>query len=420
MSETDSSAKNDSASGQAARPRTAGRPVRKSAVRNAPDLVFEGLEGHFFLKGDTNKAHEQHLGRLVMTDELAARWREIMLRRQLWIERMGSDFVFLIGPDKQSVLWNMTGEAGPDHRNSHYVFNSELRDVNWVDPVVALQEAGLSDQVYPFTDSHWDQRGAYFAYREVVGAVPSLGEPLVEGKNFTFSAIDAQGDLGNKFVPPKTSEQYRLKKLSMTSRFIYNNGIAGNGGLRVHYNRKAENVGFLCGDSYSQHLFPYFAEHFRFLVHLRSPVDRMLIEEAKPSCVIGSVAERFMLQPPVNDDDVPMEMLFITKLVRSAVTPGELEKGRTPFAGEVEVPTVIQRMFDRHDAIADVLLADGPTATQAKFREPMYDGASAADILVAKYISWTYREVLHESWADAYQGLSPKIRRTFEDVCPSE
>lgn len=398
--------------------RTTGKKSKKSAVRNDPNLVFETPDGHLFLKGDTNRTQDQHLGLLQMTPDRVDEWRALMTHRANWIRDAGIEFAFMIGPDKQSVFWPQIGNGVPDHRNSLLVFR-DLAGVPWVDPVPALAAAPKEPPVFPFNDSHYDAWGAYIAYRELFAALPSHRNKRLEfGQHFDLRTVEGAGDLGNKLSPYRMGKHARIGRIRMSARLIYNNGVAGNGGFRIHFNPKVDSgIGVLCGDSYSQNIVPFIAEHFRVLVHLRSPIDEGLIRSIRPSSVIGMVAERFMLQPPVHPDDVPSELMFIKKLADGEIKPADLTRSKTPL-GRDDLPGPIMAAVARHDALGATLTGENAEALE-KFSGEIFDAATPADVVVAAYLAWAQQRDLAPGWRRAYDTMPFEVRANFEAKCPA-
>lgn len=383
-------------------------------------MVFADSNDVLYLCGDRNKTQEQHLGNLVMPVERIAEWQNVMRSRAKWLEKFGIEFLFMIGPDKQSVYWPALNIPQPDHRNSLLVFR-ELSDVPWVDPVPALSAAPSAPAVYPAIDSHYDAVGAYVAYRALMERSATHRNRILQPEeDFEYVEVDSTGDLGNKLIPPRMGRYTKLKKTRMYAKPVYLNGVGGNGGFRVHHNRKGSGIGFLCGDSYSQTIFPYIAEHFKFLIHLRAPIDKEFVQSVGPEMVIGMVAERFMMQPPVLSDEIPFEMLFIEKLARGRIRREEISKGRREYDGSIPLPAPVLAAIKRHDALAHVLLHPGQvTGEQQLFMGAPFDAPANADVIVAAYLSWALGSAFHAGWASLYVELPEVIRHKFEEVCPA-
>ena len=105
----------------------------RSAVTNAPHLVFVAPGGHCFLQNDTNRVMEQHRGEVPFAPTVIEGWRAALRGRQAALEAAGACYLFLL---------------------------ALLAGLRWVDPVPALQAERGGRQLYPLTDTHWDSEGA--------------------------------------------------------------------------------------------------------------------------------------------------------------------------------------------------------------------------------------------------------------------
>lgn len=400
--------------------RSSGPAPKKSAITNAPNLVLVTNDGNCFMQGDANRTHAQHIGEAIISPERVVEWQDIIKRRHAEFATKGIPYIFLLGPDKQSIFWDDLCPERPDNRNSLAIFNKELNEITWIDPVPALKEANKTGSVSPLTDGHWDARGAYVAYRELISSVPGLATSILEeGHHFAFRMKETSGDLGNKLRPEKFSEANTLKRLKMRAKRIYANGVDRNGLCHIYSNPGLTTVGVLCGDSYSQLLAPFFAEHFGVLVHLRGSTDLNLISRLRPELVIGCLAERFFIAAPVSNDDAPIEMFFIRRLCRGEMKPEVYQRIRLELTDQ-NLPPPLLAMVARSDALGDMLISATPTERQRKYMKDQFSGATSGDVLTACYLAWAWQTPLAQSWADALSALPTAVKAEFRKLCPLE
>jgi hypothetical protein len=398
--------------------RTSGIPPRKSATRNAEHMVFVSEDGNCFLQGDSNRTHFQHEGHQIISQDRIDEWQNIIKLRYSGLSYYGIPYLFLLGPDKQSIFWESIHPGKRDNRNSLFIFNDKLNGATWIDPVPALKEAAKAGSVCALTDGHWDARGAYVAYREVISQISFLkNDLLIEGRDFVFTTKNISGDLGNKFVPIRFAPANTLKKINMSSRRIYANGVDRNGQCHIYRKKELNNVGVLCGDSYTQSLAPFFAEHFGIFVHLRGSTDLDFLYNLKPDLVIGSLAERFFVAEPVSNDAAPIEMFFIRRLCHSEMKPDVYRRIRSELSDD-NLPPPLLAMVGRNDALGDMLISTAPTERQRKFMGNHFIDATSGDVLTACYLSWVWQTPLAQSWADALSALPNSVQSEFRTLCP--
>jgi hypothetical protein len=378
---------------------------KKSKAKDAADMVVTAADGQMFLVGDNNRTQDQHLGKNRISPDQIARWQSIFRRRHQWFSENGIPYNFLIGADKQSVYWESLNLDQPDHRNSLLIFADSLGMPPIIDPVPALR-AAVKDgiDVFPKTDSHWDWRGGYIAYSEVM-ARTNFGKLLVEGSEFMFAGKDLPGDLGMKFNPPVSSVSSRLKPLRLKAQRIYHNAVDRNGSISIFKKVGGKGLGVMVGDSYSQALTPFFAEHFDLFIQLRGSTDLHLLAGLKPSIVIGQLAERFLASRYIVDDDIPVEMLFIERLVRREMKPEKYAKNLLLPTDLSILPPSVNAMIRRQSALGDSLLFSDPRESQASFLGETFPGHAPGDTLTAICLAQRLGRPLHPAWIAAFRAL---------------
>lgn len=386
-------------------------------MANAPELVFETPSGELFLQGDSNRGMLQHRGELLFPEERVAQWRDDIIARDKVARAIGAEFIFLVGPDKQSVYWPAISTTTPDHRNVLSVLKLLPPEISVVDPVAALIAADKTRRVFPRTDTHWDMAGAYVAYREVMARSPSQKDAILkEGVDFEFIEAIMPGDLGKKQIPPSESAFARVKRLKPSAKLVYSNGLTFNGIIRMYRKPNAKGVGVVCGDSYSQHFVRFVAEHFEFCLHVRgSHFDAELMRRVKPGLIITQVAERYMIRPPILPQDAPTEMLAIRKLVSGDLTQRLWDKIHVPLADR-DLPESFLAATDRQDALGETVREDatGPGDAGRKFAGDAFKGAGPADAVVATFVARRYGLKQSPSWLKLFRALPESVRAELE------
>lgn len=395
-------------------------PSAKSPRRNAPDLVFIDPTGNCFLQNDSNRVMEQHRGERPFAPEVVATWRDMLTARAAAMRAAGIEYLFLLGPDKQSVFWPSLGNGVPDHRNVLAILNDGLEGVTWVDPTERLIAATAAHAIYPQTDSHWDMRGAFIAYQALIERSPRhRGSMLREGTDFEYIVKETAGDLGNKLPVPRLAPGIRIKRLRFRAREIYRSGVLTNGGIAVFQKPGGTpgRVGMLFGDSYSHNVSFYLAEHFNLFIHVRGThFDAELVRRIAPDMVISEATERFMSLPPLLLDDQPTELVVIRKLQTGEIRERDLQMRRMPLKTIEKWPPLPPAVADaliRHDALVDVRLAPAASPAQDRFRGDIFADACPADVLVAGFLAHIGGVPLAPGWATALAALPEHVRLRY-------
>ncbi|MGE0734580.1 MAG: hypothetical protein AB7G15_11745 [Alphaproteobacteria bacterium] len=147
---------------------------RKLGVSHTHNVLI-GKRGWLFFRGD--KVIEQYQGTDRFAEAELERWIDAMAANRRWLERRGVPLLVVIAPDPHGIY----AEQLPDHiervdagRLDQLVARLAQRPAfDFVDLRPALLAAKAREQVYFKTDTHWNTRGAYAAYRAIVDRLRS-------------------------------------------------------------------------------------------------------------------------------------------------------------------------------------------------------------------------------------------------------
>ena len=276
--------------------------------RKLEPAVVEGRDGWLFLQGDTNRIMEQSTGQLHLTAPELRSWVRLLENRDAWTSSRGIEYHLFIAPNKESVH--------PEHLPAGYLL-SEDRLVNRlldalgpdapVDyPVALLRRLATEQQLYPKGDTHWNQVGAFHAYRRWVSMVSATTPlPAFELSDGTLTVSDAHvGDLGIKCVPQRTHRTHGLAPKQPKAVLVEDNGVH-NAGHRQRW-RNVELAGgpklLVFHDSFFGAMARFWAESVGELVAVHTPLlEHQIIEEEAPDVVLSVMVERFLIHVP---DDI--------------------------------------------------------------------------------------------------------------------
>ena len=142
--------------------------------------VIKGRDGWLFY-ADDGGAEDATNEALLDAGELEA-WRQSLTRTREWLHRRGIAYVFTIAPDKHVIY---PEDLPPTLERVNVMSRADQIERicrETAIPVADLQTAVVAakqpERIYFKTDTHWNDRGAFVAYRRIVEAVRAQA-PLV-------------------------------------------------------------------------------------------------------------------------------------------------------------------------------------------------------------------------------------------------
>ncbi|MBV9758906.1 MAG: hypothetical protein JO047_17810 [Alphaproteobacteria bacterium] len=132
-------------------------------------MVIVGRHGWLFYAG--NSSLENWLHRLPFSPAELEQWTARLAERERWFAAHGIAYLFVVAPDKQTIYPEympryLRSDAGTTRLDQ---LSAQLAgDARWFDLRPTLREAKAGSLVYFRTDTHWNGRGAYAAYRAIM------------------------------------------------------------------------------------------------------------------------------------------------------------------------------------------------------------------------------------------------------------
>ncbi|WP_394843155.1 hypothetical protein LZC95_39655 [Pendulispora brunnea] len=162
--------------------------------------VVRGRDGWLFYTGDHSM--EIHRGERPMSPEELVAWQRELEARADWMAARGGHYIVVIAPNKESIYGEMLAEGyekrGATRLDQLVLHMSAHSRVKILDLRGALLEEKTRQQVYTLTDTHWNDHGAYIAYREISRHLAGL-YPQMQARprdSFTVRALPPwYGDL---------------------------------------------------------------------------------------------------------------------------------------------------------------------------------------------------------------------------------
>jgi hypothetical protein len=298
--------------------------VMVTAFGTAPSwLVILGKYPWLFYGGDEG----YYLSPLFKLEELE-QLKAVLEQRRDWLASQGIQYIFLVAPNKQSIY----SEYLPDsiRYSSTKSRLDQLMDylkqnsnVEVIDLREDFHKAKLSHQLYEKTDTHWNELGAFYAYRAVMERV-SRKFPSAKPLSLSDFKLTATNQLGGdlarmlKLQPIYREDVLKLepKVLRRASKLAWLEGyptapqqvtlIGSNSPSFMRFQPRVAEIqdarlpsAVVFGDSFADKgLIHFLTEHFRRTVFAGQHVfDVELIQKERPDVVIQEIVERTLVGP---------------------------------------------------------------------------------------------------------------------------
>jgi hypothetical protein len=244
------------------------------------------------------------------TMEELEEWKKLLAHRYQWLEARGIRYLFVIAPNKNTIYPEYMPanirKVHPYSRMDQLVdYLKKHSSVHLADLRPALLEAKKHRPVYSRTDTHWNDYGAYIAYREIMMHISRYfkqARPMPLSR-FKIKIVDsAGGDLAQMLslhlevmrenmvqfsaVPPLQARGEKLENLAPFVRCSY----------RERKDAPLPNI-IMVHDSFYQKLKPFLSEHFSRVLYIwdwNMNFYPSVIKSEKPVLVIDEMAERFL------------------------------------------------------------------------------------------------------------------------------
>ena len=268
--------------------------------------VAKGEDGWFFYADDD--AIEDFARVTPLTPEAVANWRTALLRTNGWLQARHVAYVFTIAPDKH-VLY-------PEEMPSSVSLVSDLSRTDQL--LTALQDAGFAvdlrpalvgakakERIYQRTDTHWNDRGAFAAYRQIIRAVrarvpavpPEWTRDDFEPASREVDGGDLAGMMGLKRVLREEDLPLapRRRRRAVVVEPPGAAPTAEEGYLVTEIAGSTLPRAVIFRDSFVSQMVPFLSEHFSRAVYVwQNDFDADLVSREKPDVVIQEIVGRHL------------------------------------------------------------------------------------------------------------------------------
>ncbi|MEZ6045478.1 MAG: hypothetical protein R3C11_07825 [Planctomycetaceae bacterium] len=268
--------------------------------------VLVGKEGWLFFKGD--RLLDDARGLRSLTEEELKEWAHHFKANKQRLAQAGISYLIVFVPNKATVYPEYLpdeirfSESGRQMAQLVNYLQSE-GDLDVLDLTSTLRAGKKSGSVYFRTDSHWNERGAFLAVKDVLQHLPSHQSSLPPFAESLFEEHDYDGrDLSrllglSDMLSESTSRLTPTALPQPTAQLLETETY--HAGEQLHYlnpirKEEAPRVG-LFHDSFALDWIPWLAEESSSLTCCWSfGLDFELIEEERPQLVIHQIVERMI------------------------------------------------------------------------------------------------------------------------------
>jgi hypothetical protein len=269
--------------------------------------VVLSADGWLFYTDDgaiEDYANEQALS----VGELRA-WPEAGRRTREWLHAQGIVYVFTVAPDKHAIDPELVPPTirrlGGVSRTDQVLATLAGERVVAVDLRPSLHEAKTRERIYHATDTHWNGRGAWVAYVELIDAirasVPAVPPPWPRSDFDAVSRKIAGQDLARMSGLARILREKDLDLVPRRlrrARVVEPSGAATStevGRLVTEIPGSTLPRALVFRDSFTSALAPFLSEHFSRAVYLwRSDVDAAAVLQERPDVVVHEIVGRHL------------------------------------------------------------------------------------------------------------------------------
>jgi hypothetical protein len=251
--------------------------------------------------------------------ELGA-WREALARARDWLHHRRIAFVFTIAPDKHVIY---PEHVPPTIRVVHTASRTDQvyaalagTGVHAVDLRTALRDAKMRERLFYLTDTHWNDRGAFVAYQQIVDAVraqvpatpPAWTRADFDATEAWIPGKDLAGMIGLKRVLHEWDLRL-VPRRQRRARVVDPPEAQPNaevGRLVTEIQDPSLPRAVIFRDSFGSRLAPFLSEHFSRAVYLwQNDFDANVVTEEHPDVVIQEIVGRHLYEFIASPELVP-------------------------------------------------------------------------------------------------------------------
>jgi hypothetical protein len=247
------------------------------------------------------------------TSELEV-WRRTLQDTNDWLHARGIAYLFVLAPDKHQVYPEYMPKAirrAPYSRMDQLVAHLATHStVPVLDLRLALRRAKSRERIYHRTDTHWNDRGAYVAYAQILsslsGSLPNLRPippEMFEPHHVRSDGLDLARMMGLTRVleEDNLTLDWRRPPAAQIVEPLAHSFDDADGRVVTVLRDASRPRAVVFHDSFASALMPFLSEHFSRAVYLwQYNVDPDLIDIEQPDIVIQELVGRRLTITPFN------------------------------------------------------------------------------------------------------------------------
>lgn len=253
---------------------------------------------------------ENSRGLIPFTTEELRGWQAVLQARQDWLATQNIRYLFVIAPEKSSIYPEfLTPALTPFHATTRLdqlvAWLRTNSTVEILDLRESLQRAKAGDRVYHWTDTHWNNIGAFAAYREIANCLMRM-EPAL--KPLEISQFDrlvdptSGGDLAGMLALSDRLGEDRIvlraklpdpfRQVNPSAIMLKRKWLPSQEPVVFEYKGGCIPRAVVVHDSFGEQLRPFLSAHFGRVTYIWGPFPPEIITEEKPQIVIEEIVER--------------------------------------------------------------------------------------------------------------------------------
>lgn len=283
------------------------------------ELVVVGKDGWLFLGDPDALAHYRGLDPL--TERELDTWRRVVTQRRDWLAERGIAYLLVLVPDKHLIYSEYmpdslprTTDIDPLGQLSHHLRSTT--DVEVLDLRPPLIDAKGQDRIYHKTDSHWNDVGAYTAYRAIhaqlqvmLAALADVPPVRIERGHHVEAGLGLASTVGLAERYPEEVLEARIIEPRATTKPEPVTAPSKPADVlrKIEYDQPDRSLprAVMFRDSFGNALIPYVAEDFSHIVYVWGrDIDPDLVIRERPDVVIQEIVGRFLGRRPKGIEEV--------------------------------------------------------------------------------------------------------------------
>jgi hypothetical protein len=283
--------------------------------------VVQGRDGWLFYAED--KIIEMRRGLLPFSEGDLRQWQTLLEERRDWLASQNIRYVFMFAPEKSSLYAEFLPAYLAPVRDQTRLdqFLAWMRahsTVEALDLRESLRAAKSEGRIYHRTDTHWNEEGAFAAYRQIAAWLkkefPRV-TPIERGEFEPSVLVTPGGDLAGmlaltsilheerRCLIPKTPSAVRAGK--RTETMTKRPWIQGHEPVVFERDNAEIPRAVVVHDSFFDMARPFLSRHFGRSTFVSWYFIHEIIADEKPDVVIEEMVERVLSRPvPVNEPPV--------------------------------------------------------------------------------------------------------------------